>query len=257
MRVLGGFTVTKHVTGETAGYVGRLDLHGLVLLLGRHDRNADLEGRRHPGVNSLPIGTTCDLSETGKPATKDASYAWGPESWTPSNSVTISVNDSDNTVGVVLTNPLVRVLGGFTVTKHVTGETGGYVADSTFTVSYSCSDGTTGTLTLTDGDTAGVTGLPHRTTCDALGDGASRRPRTPATPGVASRGTRRTRSTIVVNSDNTVGVVLTNPLVRVLGGFDVTKQVTGAVGRLRGRLDLHGDLHLLGRHDRQPAPHQR
>ena len=35
---------------------------------------------------------------------------------------------------MVLTNPLVRVLGGFNVTKHVTGETGGYVAGSTFTV---------------------------------------------------------------------------------------------------------------------------
>ena len=40
------------------------------------------------------------------------------------------------------TNPLVRVLGGFTVTKHVTGETAGYVADSTFTVKYTCDDGT-------------------------------------------------------------------------------------------------------------------
>ena len=43
-----------------------------------------------------------------------------------------------------LTNPLVRVLGGFTVTKHVTGETAGYVAGSTFTVSYTCTDGTDG-----------------------------------------------------------------------------------------------------------------
>ncbi len=44
-------------------------------------------------------------------------------------------NELNNTVGVTLTNPITRVLGGFTVTKHVTGETGGYVADSTFTVS--------------------------------------------------------------------------------------------------------------------------
>ena len=58
---------------------------------------------------------------------------WGTESWTPSNSVTIVTNDSDNTVAWSLTNPLVRVEGGFTVTKHVTGETGGYVGGSTFT----------------------------------------------------------------------------------------------------------------------------
>ena len=64
------------------------------------------------GVGGLPIGTTCSLSETAKPATKDASYAWGPESWDPSSSVTIVANGSGNTVGVTLTNPLVRVLGG-------------------------------------------------------------------------------------------------------------------------------------------------
>ena len=74
-------------------------------------------------------------------------------------------NDADNTVGVVLTNPLVRVLGGFTVTKHVTGETGGYVAGSTFTVGYTCSNGTDGTLVLKDGQTGAVSGLPLLTTC--------------------------------------------------------------------------------------------
>ena len=66
---------------------------------------------------------------------------------------------------MVLTNPLTRVLGGFTVTKHVTGQTGGYVAGSTFTVSYTCSDASHGTLTLKDGDTGSVSGLPIGTTC--------------------------------------------------------------------------------------------
>ena len=79
--------------------------------------------------------------------------------------MTIVANDADNTVGVVLTNPLVRVLGGFTVTKHVTGETAGYVAGSTFTISYACSNGTDGTLVLKDGQTGSVSGLPLLTTC--------------------------------------------------------------------------------------------
>ena len=79
--------------------------------------------------------------------------------------MTIVKNDASNVVAVVLTNPIHRVLGGFTVTKHVTGETAGYVAGSTFTVSYTCSDGTVGTLTLKDGQTKGVTGLPLLTTC--------------------------------------------------------------------------------------------
>ena len=82
-------------------------------------------------MNVLWIST----SETGKPATKDASYSYGIESWSPSNSLTI--NSSQTPVAVTLNNPIVREKGGFTVTKHVTGETGGYVANSTFTVSYS------------------------------------------------------------------------------------------------------------------------
>ena len=62
-------------------------------------------------------------------------------------------NDAGNTVAFVADQPAARVLGGFTVTKHVTGETAGYVAGSTFTVSYTCSNGTDGTLTLKDGQT--------------------------------------------------------------------------------------------------------
>ena len=182
-------------------------------------------------MSNLPIGTTCTLSETGKPATKDASYVWGAESWTPSNSVTIAKNDSNNTVGVVLTNPLVRVEGGFTVTKHVTGETGGYVGDSTFTVSYSCSNGANGTLTLADGDTKAVTGLPLADHLLAVGDRQAADQGRQLRLGPRVVGRRRTSVTIVANSsNNVVGVVLTNPLVRVVGGFTVTKHVTGETG---------------------------
>ena len=106
------------------------------------------------------------------------------------------------------------MLGGFTVTKHVTGETGGYVADSTFTVSYTCSNGTDGTLTLKDGQTGAVSGLPLLTTCalsetcEAGDQGRQLR------LGHRRRGIRRATLTIVANdSGNTVAFVLTNPLV--------------------------------------------
>ena len=229
-RVLGGFTVTKHVTGETGGYVAGSTFTVSYSCSDGTAGTLTLKDGDTSGVGSLPIGTTCALSETGKPATKDGSYAWGTPTWTPSSSVTIVKNDSGNTVGVVLTNPLVRVLGGFTVTKHVTGETGGYVAGSTFTVSYSCSDGTSGTLSLKDGDTAGVGNLPIGTTC-ALSETGK-----PATKdGSYAWGTPTwtpSSSVTIVKNDfgNTVGVVLTNPLVRVLGGFTVTKHVTGETG---------------------------
>ena len=98
-RVLGGFTVTKHVTGETGGYVA-----GSTFTVPTPARTASngtltLTDGQTKGVGGLPIGTTCSLSETAKPATTDASYAWGPESWDPSSSVTIVANGSGNTVG--------------------------------------------------------------------------------------------------------------------------------------------------------------
>jgi LPXTG-motif cell wall-anchored protein len=228
-RVLGAFTVTKHVTGETGGYVGDSTFTVSYSCSNGASGTVTLADGDTKAVTGLPLLTSCSLSETGKPATRDASYAWGPESWTPSNTVTIVKNDSDNTVGVVLTNPLRRVVGGFTVTKHVTGETGGYVAGSTFTVSFSCSDGTTGTLTLKDGDTAGVSNLPIGTSCALSETGKPPTKDASYAWGDESWDPSNTVTIAVNDSENTVGVVLTNPLVRVLGGFDVTKQVTGAV----------------------------
>ena len=166
---------------------------------------------------------------------------WGTETWIPSSSLTIVANDADNTVGVVLTNPLVRVDGGFTVTKHVTGETGGYVAGTTFPVDYSCSNGASGTLHLTDGATGGR----HRPAAAAPPARCRRGPSRPTKDASYAWGTETwdpSNSVTIVKNDasNVVGVVLTNPIHRVLGGFTVTKHVTGETGRVRGRLDLHG-----------------
>ncbi len=131
---VGAFTVTKHVTGATGGYVAGSTFSVAYSCSGGINGTLTLTDGQTKTVSNLPIGTTCTLSEGAKPATADASYVWGTETWNPSNSLTIVANNSNNTVGVTLSNPLTRVLGGFTVTKHVTGETGGYVAGSSFTV---------------------------------------------------------------------------------------------------------------------------
>jgi hypothetical protein len=226
-RVLGGFTLTKHVTGQTAGYVAGSTFTVAYSCSDGTSGTLILAANASIGVGHLPIGTTCSLSETGKPATTDASYAWGTETWTPSSTVTIVKNDSGNTVAVTLTNPLVRVLGGFTLTKHVTGQTSGYVAGSTFTVSYSCSDGTTGTLILAANASVDVIGLPIGTTCSLSETG---KPATKDASYAWGTPTWDPSSTVTIvknDSGNMVGVTLTNPLVRVLGGFTVTKHVTG------------------------------
>ena len=58
------------------------------------------------GANGLPVGTTCTLTESAKPATNGSTYAYQAESWNPSNVVTITANGTANTVALTLTNPI-------------------------------------------------------------------------------------------------------------------------------------------------------
>ena len=95
----------------------------------------------------MPVGTTCTLSETTKPATTGPSYVNGDEVFTPSNTVVIG---STETVSVTLTNPIERRFGGLTVTKNVTGATAGYVEGSTFGFTLD-SAGTDSTVVLARG----------------------------------------------------------------------------------------------------------
>ena len=240
VRVEGGFTVTKHVTGETGGYVAGTTFPVDYTCSNGASGTLTLTDGATGAVTGLPLLTTCTLSEGAKPATKDASYAWGTETWDPSNTVTIVKNDASNVVGVVLNNPIHRVLGGFTVTKHVTGETGGYVADSTFTVAFSCSDGTSGTLTLIDGQTGAVSGLPLLTTCP-LSETAK-----PATTdasyawGTPTWDPSSTVTIVANDSDNTVGVVADQPAGAGAGWVHGHQARDGRDGRVRGQLDLHG-----------------
>ena len=209
-RVLGSFSVTKHVTGETGGYVEGSQFTVDYTCTDGSSGTLHLVDGGTATVNDLPLLTTCTLTESAKPATTDASYVYGTESWDPSNTVTIET--SEQVAALVLTNPIDRVLGGFSVTKHVTGATAGYVNGSMFTVDYTCSDGTDGSLTLSDGSTTGVTGLPLGTTCTLTESGK------PATAGSTYTYGQESWSpsnvvTITANeSENTTALTLTNPL---------------------------------------------
>jgi hypothetical protein len=221
-RRLGSFEVTKQVTGETDGYVPGSKFTVAYDCDDGTDGTLVLADGETDGVGGLPVGTTCTLSETAKPATSGPSYVYGTESWDPSNVVSI---DSTTKVSVALTNPIDRIVGGFTVTKQVTGETDGYVPGSEFTVSFDCDDGTAGTLVLADGETDGVGDLPLGTAC-TLSEIAK-----PATSGpsyVYGPESWDPSDVVIVSKPGGVSaVVLTNPIERLFGGFTVTKQVTG------------------------------
>ena len=125
-RVLGGFTVTTAVTGETAGYVAGSTFTVSYTCTGVPSGTLTVADGQTTGVQGLPVGTTCTLAETAKPATTGSAYSWATETWSPSTTVTVTANAPDNTVAVTLTNPLkgsVAVLGA-TVTPATLPRTG-------------------------------------------------------------------------------------------------------------------------------------
>lgn len=124
--------------------------------------------------------------------------------------------------------------GGFSVTKQVTGS-GGAPATKQFTVNIAYSPAVAGApaqLTLTDGETVGVTDLPAGTVVtltevDPTDVGA------PSTGWSAAVWTGTgvtstpTGATLTIGADTTVAAALENPSTLLTGGFTLAKTVTG------------------------------
>jgi LPXTG-motif cell wall-anchored protein len=162
-QIRGGFSVTKQVTGVTAGYVpGSTFTVAYDCDNGTSGSFTVADGTTGQ-VSGLPTGTECTLSEVSKPATSGPSYAYGPEVFSPSNVVTIG---EDTVTQVTLTNPIERLLGAIEVTKSISGATAGYVAGSAFGFELDCpSIGLDQSFTLEAGDSRSFDDLPLGTTC--------------------------------------------------------------------------------------------
>lgn len=94
---------------------------------------------------TFPKGTTITLSEDTSGIELPPGYAWSePELVVDGKTTNTFAIADQNTVGVDLTNTVEVVPSYFQVRKEVTGAK---VQDKTFTFSYDCSDGTTGTVT--------------------------------------------------------------------------------------------------------------
>ena len=123
-------------------------------------------------------------------------------------------------------------VGGLALTKDVTGTGTTRVAGTAYTVSYSYSiDGaaSSGTLTVQDGETDGLDGLPEGTVVTlaevkATGTGVTYG--TPKFTGTGVTDNKDGTATLTI-TDDTVAVALENPVTTNLGDFDVTKDVTG------------------------------
>ncbi|MDZ7734389.1 MAG: DUF5979 domain-containing protein [Acidimicrobiia bacterium] len=161
---VGGFSVTKEVTGATGGYVAGSEFTVDWSCDDGSSGSLSLADGETDGAGGLPVGTTCSLEEVAKPATSGPSYAYGAESWDPSDEVTVA--EAGQVVAVTLTNPIERRLGGLEISKAVVDATAGYVPGSAFGFALDCRDDTFDQqVSVAAGETATVDGIPLGTEC--------------------------------------------------------------------------------------------
>lgn len=227
---VGGFTVTKQLAGGGAPLIpddrrftvtysyeraGETVTGEIALLAGQTE-----------GVKDLPVGTVVTLREKAPEPVGglrwEAPVFSGPGVQAADGAATLTITRG-TTAEVMLVNPIAVVrppVGGFTVTKEVTGTGASLVpADREFTVAYSylhAGRTVSGELKLRAGETVGLDDIPDGTVVTlseqspAAVEGMSwRAPRFTGTGVESAAG----GATLTVSSGASVEVTLTNPTV--------------------------------------------
>ncbi|MCP2048250.1 UNVERIFIED_ORG: hypothetical protein J3D58_002322 [Paenarthrobacter nicotinovorans] len=246
--VVGSFNVTKTLVND-----GGLTLPGDYTVTYDCTNGTTGSLKLIPGtsqeVTELPVGTTCDLTE--ETLTAPADGTWSTPVWAPGNTTgndyTLTITDAATTtpVAVTLTNTATKnpvPVGSFNITKTLVND-GGLTLPGDYTVTYDCTNGTTGSLKLIPGTSQEVTELPVGTTCDlteetltAPADG------TWSTPVWAPGNTTGNDYTLTITDAATttpVAVTLTNTATKnpvPVGSFNITKTLVND-----GGLTLPGD----------------
>ncbi|WP_036950334.1 DUF5979 domain-containing protein [Luteimicrobium xylanilyticum] len=169
---VGGFQVSKLVRGDDGASVDTFTIDWSCdqpNADGRSSGSVTLHaGDESDPITGFPVGTTCTITE---PAVDDPSGTWAA-TITPAT-VTIGSEGTSEIAAVTVTNTFTASRGGFTIQKEVTGDPG--ASTTSFAIDWRCSaanaDGDdSGTVRLTDGDTATITGFPVGTTCRVTED---------------------------------------------------------------------------------------
>ena len=156
----GTFTVSKKVEGDSA------ETHKNAAFTFEYSCSSDVEGEvsgeltaRGDGATAsgpaLPVGATCSVSEKTSSAQVNGYDVKTPEA----QNATITEKDA----ALSFTNTYTRQTGSFSVLKTVTGAQAG---DKQFAFSYTCTDGTEGTLKAkADGEAVAGPRVPTGTQC--------------------------------------------------------------------------------------------
>ena len=181
-------------------------------------------GKTNTFQGTFPKGTVVTLSEdTGQASPAPSGYAWGKPVFavgrTETNTLTIGDRVSTK-VTLNNTADVAKAPGTFQVTKTVTGAQAG---DKEFTFTYTCTDGTEGTLKAKANGEA-VTGpkVPTGTQCTVTEDA-----KTAAIDGYTLTAPEAQTVTIKDPAEPVATAAFTNSYVRDTGSFSVSKSVKG------------------------------
>ena len=173
---------------------------------------------------TFPAGTVLTLSEdTTTASTNPAGVVWGTPVFMVGDEATSTLTiENQKSTAVKLRNavdPVAVEEGDFTVTKALAGD--GDFSGSTFEFSYTCTDGTEGTLTVTGAATSEKSKkIKAGSNCTVTENGAK-----------AAQGgytlTAPDAQTVTIAKDQTAQVTMTNTYARDMGTFSVTKAITG------------------------------
>ena len=227
--VTGSLTVNNIVLGQTAGYVTGSTFPittdcqiGGVSQAGFPDTQNLSNGQTHQYA-SVPVTAVCTSTEGTLPAPSGPQYAYGtPVIGAP---VTIATGIDAH---ITLQNLIQLLTGSVTVNKQLSGAVTGYVTGTTFPISLTCTDPSNTIITpptadIAAGANAVFANLPHQSQCSAT-EGTR-----PATTGIAyAWGAPQISTTVTVATNATQAMTVTNPLVLVVGGITLNKQISGA-----------------------------
>ena len=181
-------------------------------------------GKTSTFQGTFPKGTVVTLSEdTGQASPAPSGYAWGKPVFavgrTETNTLTIGDRVSTK-VTLNNTADVAKAPGTFQVTKTVTGAQAG---DKEFTFTYTCTDGTEGTLKAKANGEA-VTGpkVPTGAQCTVTEDA-----KTAAIDGYTLTAPEAQTVTIKDPAEPVATAAFTNSYVRDTGSFSVSKSVKG------------------------------
>ncbi|MFK0403005.1 Ig-like domain-containing protein [Microbacterium sp. NPDC090225] len=230
---LGDLALTKTVTGSGAPQVAGTS-YTVNYSYGTTSGQLTVTDGQTTSLTDIPEGAVITLAEVAATGT---GVVYGTPIYTGTGvtdngdgSATVTMIDGEIAIG--LENPVEQLLGGFDVTKTVTGTGTGVVTDAEYTVNYSyvvAGETVTGALTIAADETAGVDELPVGTVVTLSEVAPTAANVTYGTPvytgtGVTDNGDGSASFTV---GEGTVAVGLMNPVDFDLYSFAVTKTVTG------------------------------